>query len=96
MCNQTLSTSQVEIALQSMKAQQSTLSTFYVDRMNIISSAKKQQRENPDYIPDVERALNSRGYDMRIVFSDNDFLSDDDSRLTDVIRFFEMQPYNTL
>lgn len=50
-----------EIALQSINGVQNTLSTFYVDRMNIISSAKKQSRGNGDYNTDLCRTLSRHG-----------------------------------
>jgi len=55
-----------EIALQSMNATQNTLSTFYVDRMNIISSAKKQSRGNVDYDTDIRQTLSRNGIDVDI------------------------------
>ena len=62
----------------SMSANPSTLSNYLTDRLNIITKAEKQQRENDDYFPDIRRTLSSRGYEVDIESSVGDELLDDE------------------
>jgi len=60
----------VDIAIKSMNDDKpSPLSIYYVDRMNIISSAKRNQRKNPDFLPDIRRALSRGGLDVAVDWS---------------------------
>ena len=66
------------MARMSMSPNPSSLSNYITDRLNILSKAENQQKENDDYFPDIRRALSSRGYEIDIESSVGDAITDDE------------------
>lgn len=72
------------MARMSMSPNPSSLSNYITDRLNILSKAENQRKENDDYFPDIRRALSSRGYEIDIESSVEDGISITDDELSSI------------